>query len=299
MSEWETDPQLGLRVGVAIIAAILLLDGGLIAWAANRPVTLATFVVGLWVLVSLAAIAMLAYWLYGLVHSVYVLDRNALTIVWGEIQHVVPMPLIDRVLLGEEVKDRLRFRGVRWPGHWVGSGEIEGLGPVLLYSTLPPERQVFVVAQGVGYGISPGDQEGFLRALQTRMQMGPTQRVEPVSKGPAFLEWSFWRDRLALVLLGGGLLAVLAMFALLCARFLSLPRLLPLHFDATGAPDRLGPRGQIFYLPTIGLIVLAVNGVLGGLLYRRERVGAYLLWGGATLVQVLFWAAVAGILRAS
>jgi len=141
--------------------------------------------------------------------------------------------------------------------------------------------------------------EGFLRTLQTRLQMGPTQRVEPTSEGPAFLEWEFWRDRLGLVLLAGAALGVLALFGFLSAQFSSLPRLLPLHFDATGAPDRLGPRQQIFFIPVIGLVVLLVNGGLGGLLYRRERVASYLLWGGAGLVQLLLWAAVVGILRAA
>jgi len=298
MTEWETDPQLGLRVGLAVIAALLLVDGGLIAWAASRPLSFWTFLVVLWVLASLGIIALLGYWLNGLVHSVYALDRNALTIVWGESQHVVPTPLIERVLLGSELEGQLRFRGVRWPGYWVGYGEIEGIGPTLMYATEPPQRQVFIVAQGVAYGISPEDPEGFLRTLQARLQMGPTQRVEPVSKGPAFLEWAFWRDRLGMALLGGAALAVLALFGFLSARFPALPRLLPLHFDATGAPDRLGPRQQVLFLPLIGLVVLAVNGGLGGVLYRRERVAAYLLWGGAGLAQLLLWAAVMGILAA-
>ncbi|HID88375.1 MAG TPA: DUF1648 domain-containing protein [Anaerolineae bacterium] len=298
MTEWETDPQRGLRVGLGIIAAILLVDGGLIAWIASRPISLLTFLVGLWVLLSLGLLALIGYWLNGLLHSVYALDRNALTIVWGGNRHVVPTPLIERVLLGSDLEGRVRFRGIRWPGYWVGYGEIEGVGPAILYATVPPREQVFIVAQGVAYGISPDDVEGFLRTLQTRLQMGPTQRVEPTSEGPAFLEWEFWQDRLGLVLLGGATLGVLVLFGFLSAQFPSLPRLLPLHFDATGAPDRLGPRQQIFFIPIIGLVVLLVNGGLGGLLYRRERVASYLLWGGAGLVQLLLWAAVVGILRA-
>lgn len=211
---------------------------------------------------------------------------------------MIPTPQIERVVLGEELKGQVRFRGVRWPGHWVGYGEVEGLGPTLFYATVPPRRQVFLVTPGLTYAISPEDRNGFLQALHTRMQMGPTQAVEPSSHGPAFLKWGFWRDRLGLGLILGTLGGNLALFGFLSARFPTLPRLLPLHFDAAGSPDRLGAQGQIFFLPLIGVVVMLVNGGLGGVLYRRERMAAYLLWGGSAVVQVLLWAAVLGILSA-
>lgn len=299
MTEWYTNPQTGLRVGLALIAALVLVDSGLVIWAATQPVSGVTFLVGLFVLGSLVAIGWMGYWISGLVQSAYVLDRNALVILWGENEHVVPLPQVQRVLLGEEVTGRVRFRGVRWPGCWVGYGEIEGIGPVLFHATAPLEEQVILVTPGLAYSISPEDRDGFLRTLHTRMQMGPTQWVEQTSHGPAFARWEFWQDRLALGMLTGGFLGLLGLVGFLCFRFPSLPPLLPLHFDALGNPDRLGVRGQIFFIPLIGWIVLLVNGALGGLLYPRERLGAYLLWGGGLAVQILFWIAVLGILAAA
>jgi len=299
VNRWQTDPHTGLRVGVALIAAILLVDGGLIVWAASRPVDLLTFLLGLTVAASLAVIGLLAYWLSNLVRSGYALDRNALTISWGASEQVIPTPHIERVVRGEELRGHVRFRGPCWPGHWVGYGETEDLGPVLFYATAPPRQQIYIVTTGLAYGISPEDPEGFLRTLQTRLQMGPTQVVEPTSRGAAFLQWAIWRDRAGLALLAGAGVAVLALFGLLSARFSALPLLLPLHFDAAGSPDRLGPQGHIFYLPLIGLLIWLVNGGLGGLLYRNERVAAYLLWGGSALVQILLWVAVLGILNAA
>jgi len=298
VTQWQTDSQTGLRVGVALIAAILLVDGGLIAWAITNPVTFCTFLVGLVVLASLALVGLLAYWLSGLARSGYTLDRNGLTITWGASEQVIPTPQIERVVPGEELEGRARLRGIRWPGYWVGYGEVDGLGPTLFYATVPQRQQIFIVTSGVAYGISPEDREGFLRTLRTRLQMGPTQMVQPASRGPAFLRWDFWQDRLGLGLLLAALVAVLALFGFLCARFPTLPRLLPFHFDAAGDPDRLGSGGRIFFLPFIGLMVLLVNGGLGGVLYRRERLATYLLWGGAAVVQVLLWAAVLGILTA-
>lgn len=296
MTEWHPNLQTGLRVGIVLIAAILLVVGGLVGWAITHPVTVWTFFAALGVLVSLGIVALLAYWLAGLVRSGYSLDRNALTIAWGASEQVVPTGQIERVIRGTEFEGRVRFRGVRWPGHWVGYGELEGLGPALFYATGPLPQQILIVTEGLVYAISPDDGEGFLRTLQTRLQMGPTQLIEAASRGPAFVRWDFWRDRAGLALLTLTAVAVLCLFGFLSVRFPSLPRLLPLHFDAVGDPDRLGSQGQIFFLPVIGLVVLLVNGGAGGFLYRTERQAAYLLWGGALLVQVLLWAAVLGVL---
>ncbi|MCK4316067.1 MAG: PH domain-containing protein, partial [Anaerolineae bacterium] len=251
---------------------------------------------GLAVLVSPGLLGLIGYWLYGLARSGYSLDRNALIIHWGPTEQTIPTGQIERVLMGDEVEGHIQFYGGMWPGHCVGYGEVPGAGPALFYATVPPRRQIYVVTPGLTYGISPADRDGFLEALHKRLQMGPTQVVEQSSRRPGFLDWSIWQNRAGMTLLAVGLLAVLALIGLLCFQFPALPRLVPLHFDAAGNPDRLGLRGQIFVLPLIGLLVLLLNGALGWLVYRRERVAAYLLWGGAVLVQVLVWTAAIGIL---
>ena len=299
MTEWHTDPQTGLRVGAALIIAILLVTGGLLAWIFTQPVNILTFLAALTVLINIVIVSLLIYWIAGLIRSGYTLDRNALVITWGPNEQVIPTSQIEQVIIGRDLESRVHFRGMRWPGYWVGDGDIEGIGPTIFYATVPPEEQVFIVTEGVAYGLSPEEHEGFLRTLHSRLQLGPTQLVEPSSVGPAFLKWDFWRDGLALGLLLGGLVAVLALFGLLAARFPTLPRLLPLHFDATGNPDRLGPQGLVFFVPLIGLVVWLVNGGLGGVFYRRERMASYLFWGGAVLVQVFLWAASLGILAAA
>ena len=296
MTEWKTNVRLGLGVGISLMVAIILVNVGLIYLTTTRPLSIGTFIIGLAVLVSLGLLGLTGYWLYGLACSGYSLDRNALVIHWGPTEQTIPAGQIERVLTGDEVEGRIRFHGGMWPGHCVGYGEVPCAGPALFYATVPPRRQIYVVTPGLTYGVSPADSDGFLEALHKRLQMGPTQIVEQSSRRPGFLNWPIWQDRAGLALLAVGLLAVLALIGLLCFRFPALPRLVPLHFDVTGDPDRLGHRGQIFILPLIGLLALLLNGALGWLVYRHERVAAYLLWGGAVLIQVLVWTAVIGIL---
>jgi hypothetical protein len=278
------------------MAAIILIDVDLIWLATNRPLGIGTFVIGLAVLLSLILLGLIGYWSYGLARSGYTLDRNMLTIRWGPTEQIIPTPQIGRVLTGDEVAGHIQFRGIMWPGHWVGYGEVPGAGSAFFYATVAPREQVYVVTPGLTYGISPTDPQRFIESLRQRLQMGPTQIVEQSSKRPGFLNWPLWRDTVGLALLAAGILAALALTGLLCFRFPTLSRLVPLHFNVAGTPDRLGPRGQIFIIPFIGLLALVLNGVLGGLIYRYERMASYLLWGGAVLIQVLVWTAAVGIL---
>lgn len=296
MTEWKTNAERGLYVGIGLMVIIVLIDVGLIWLAATRPLSVGTFIIGLAVLFSLGFLGLIGYWLHGLAHSEYFLDRNALVIRWGLTEQIIPTSQIERVLTGDEIEERIRFYGGIWPSHCVGYGDVPGVGPALFYATVPPRDQIYIVTPGLTYGISPADREGFLESLHRRLQMGPTQIVEQSSKRPGFLNWPIWQDWLGLSLLAAGFLALLVLIGLLCLKFPTLPRLVPLHFDAAGNPDRLGPRGQIFIIPLIGLLALLLNGALGGLVYRHERVASYLLWGGIVLIHVLVWTATVGIL---
>ena len=294
MTAWKTNIGRGLSAGIGLMVAIVLVDIGVIWLAASRPLSIGTFLIGLAVLSSLGLLGLIGYWVYGLAGSGYSLDRNALVIRWGPTKQHIPTNQIERVFTGAEVEGVILFHGGRWPGHWVGYGEVPDVGQALFYATVPPREQIYIATPGLTYGISPADREEFLESLQKRLQMGPTQVVEQSSQRPAFLEWSIWRDWLGLALLATGFLALLALIGLLCFQFPSLPLLVPLHLDAVGL--NLAPRIRIFIVPLIGLLTLLLNGALGSLAYRRERVASYLLWGGALLIQLLVWTAAIGIL---
>lgn len=296
MTEWETEIRRGLSVGAGGFVVIVLIDVALIVLAASRPFGFGTFIVGLSVLLSLGLLAVIGFWSYSLATSRYLLDRNALIIQWGPTEQTIPTHAIERVFTGDELEADVQLQSGVWPGHWVGYGEIEGQGPALFYATVPPREQIYLVTPGLIYGISPRDHEGFLQSLQRRLQMGPTQVMEQASRRPAVLEWPIWRDRLGLLLLSSGFLSLLGLVGFLSFHFPSLPLLVPLHFNAAGVPDRFGPRSTIFIVPLIGLLTLLFNSALGLLMYRRDQVASYLLWGGGILIQVLVWVAAIGIL---
>ena len=67
----------------------------------------------------------------------------------------------------------------------------------------------------------------------------------------------------------------------------TLPEEVVLHFNSAQEPDRVGPRQGLFLLPLIGLLAWGINTVWGGVIYHRQRLAAYLLWGGAIAVQII------------
>jgi len=294
--EWQTDKRLGVLFGAAIIFSLLVFGSGVLLALRNRPVDIWTFAGGLAVVVTLPAVAVTIYRLISLRRSGYAIDRNQLTIVWWPIRHIVPTRLIDHVVPGEEVSPRIRFKGGRWPGMWVGSGDVPEIGLTLFNVTAPLHRQVFVVTDLAAYAISPIDREGFVEAVKARKAMGPTQDVLQETIRPALFDWPLWGDRLARRLALGAALLCAALFAFVCFQYPGLPERVPLHFDPAGVADRFGGPPSVFILPLIGLLALAVNTLIGVPLYLRERVAATLLWGGALLVQLLVWVAAAAML---
>jgi hypothetical protein len=287
----------GMLIGSLLVFVTLLLDIGWVWQITNWPISNITFVQSILVLLSLPWLGLLGYWLYGLLTLRYHLDRNRLFIRWGPTWQVIPLPEIEQVEIGPRLESPFRFRGAWWPGHQIGHGQVADLGLTLFYATTPASRQVVLVTPTLAYAISPPDPEAFRREFELRRNMGPTQRVEQTSHRPAFTGWAFWSDWAALGLLGLGALMVTALFGRLCWRYPALPERLALHFDAQGLVDRIGQRNELFAVPIIGLIVLVVNSLLGFLLYRRERVGAYLVWGSTAAVHVLLWLALGQLIK--
>jgi len=102
---------------------------------------------------------------------------------------------------------------------------------------------------------------------------------------------SLLRDRssVTLILAGGALVAAMLWFILV--RFDSVPQSLPLHYNATGQPDRIGAPREIFILPLITALVALANIALAWSVVRFDRFAARLLLSATCLVQAVAWVA--------
>lgn len=107
------------------------------------------------------------------------------------------------------------------------------------------------------------------------------------------------QDTFGLGMIAVALLLMAGLALWLANRYPTMPDLLPLHFDAQGLPDRIADRREISVLVYIGLLTNLWNIALGLLLRLRFNVifGAYLLWGGAALIQLLLWIAAINLLN--
>jgi hypothetical protein len=286
--KWKPDLKTGLWVGVAILVVLALMDVGLLWRVVRGAVSGWTFVCALLVILSLPAMALVGYRIYGLTRLRYEFDRNQLVIHTAGGKQIVPTCNIEHVIDGRETPLNLRMRSITWPGYFVGEGYAQGVGLVLFYAVTPPQEQAIIVTPTVAYGISIDDMDAFVEVLTTCQELGPSVQVDQTSQESAYVNWDIWRDRLAQGVLLGAIILNLTLFGILLFRYPRLPNLLPLHYDITGSVDRIAPRSAVFALPTIGLITLAANVILGGLFYRRERIASYMAWSGGALVQVLF-----------
>jgi hypothetical protein len=177
--EWSIRTRLGNQVGIGIIVWLVILDGLLIWIAAQLPITVITFILVLLALATLPIVALIVYWLLGLNRARYALDRNLLTIHWGAVQQVIPMASIRKVLHGSEIAGRIRrFRGGRWPGHWVGQAQVEDVGPVLFYAADGLDQQLVIVTPSWVTSRRPACR--FRRGIRPAPKDGTNASVEQV-----------------------------------------------------------------------------------------------------------------------
>ncbi len=283
--------------GVLALLAILAFDFLAISQVVRRAIDGLSFLLAVCVLASILLLFYIGYRSVGAFTMEYWVDRDGVTLRWGATQQVVPMGIIRRIQRGGKAGGSRR-KPWHWPCPERRRCRCEGLGVVNSYASRPLDQQLILVTDGESYGISPVDPEGFLGALQERFALGVARVVPPELRRPPLWTWSLWRDRAALFLIGAGLVGVLILFGSLSVRFPNLSSDLPLHFDVAGLPDRIAPKMGLFALPTIGLLAWGANLIAGIWTYRRVQAGsAYLLWGGALVVEVIAGIALFNLMR--
>lgn len=298
---WRAKISVGAPLGLLFIGLAVALDAWLLDWLINDSIRTQqigplTFVVGLVVLLCLPLLIFLVYQTLSLLTLRYRLDRNGLVIRWAGTQQIIPLHEIRSIVPGQQLGDTiLQRQGLRWPGHERGEGQVPGIGHTRFLATRPLTGQLVLLTAGPALGISPSDPNAFVRAFEARRELGPNRLVERGVDHACWFTWPLWTDQTAWVLIGMALVINLALFGYLSFRLAGLDLQLPLHFNNQGLADRIGTKMELFALPIIGLIILGTNLVLGLILYRRERAGSYLLWGGAAAAQALFWLAILSI----
>jgi hypothetical protein len=287
----------GILVGTVLLITLLAADIWIGLYLARRSPDLISFLVGLAGLLTLPLLALLAYGIYGLISLTYDINRDRLLIRWAAVEHVVPLGHITHVVQGGRLSGSIRWRGMRWPGHVVGRGETQQWGPLVSFATAPLSRQLLLVTPSRAYGISPAKPQEFLAGLEVRRQMGALRALPEEVRLAPLATWRVWHDRTLWGLALAGALANALLFGYLCWRYASLPSFLPLHFDSLGQVDRIGERSELFRLPVIGLLALAVDATVAVILPSWLRPAGYLLVGGAIVVQALLGVALWALMR--
>lgn len=277
---------------LALIAWVL---GAVMASMLLAPVSGRTFWLALATLLLLAGGAFFLYQALAAFTMRYVFDRNGLTLYWGWTRQVVPMNRITAVRFWEE-GEKVRERGLRWPGMHRGHARSESLGAVEFYATAGRPAQVLVCTAEGSYVLSPRQPRSFVEELELRRSLGITRQLAQERQYGWLLGLTFWRDRPMLLIAGLALVLNLTLWAFLCYLYPTLDPLLPIHFsEVTVAgqsriePDFIAPASDLFKLPAFGLLLLGANVVLGVLLHRRHRLLAVMLGAVGLLVQAIFW----------
>jgi hypothetical protein len=280
-----------------------LVGGGIAAWCLLAAIVLAVrgvthdVTLGIVALYIVAAIflcigLLFAYWTYSLGTMRYALDRNALTIIWGDIRQSVPMAQIERLVPGRELANP-HVAGVSWMGHHVGRAQVEGgVGDTLFYSThRSPEDLLYVVTPEQSYAVSVEDEVAFAEAVQAQQRLGP---LVAVPQGPERLYLAaqpFWEDRTAQGLALAALATFFAMMAYVFQQYPGLDQNIALSFPELDGITRVGSRSELLKLPATGMGLLLVNLVLGFIAHSWERMVGYVLLIAAVAAEAMLLAA--------
>lgn len=249
------------------------------------------FILSAGTILAVVAMGIAFYWAVLAFELHYYLSRNGLVIRWGLAQQRIPLDHIQEIVPGHALPAPPTFIGLNIAGLRLGWGKLADYGRVKFHTTAAVAESLFVITPQQTYVISPSQPEQFLQAWQARQSLGPTQRWSTGRQWGWPFNYPILTDRLAWWLLSLAFLTGLAQLGYLSSIFVDLPRSLPIHFDAFGLPDRIADKSTLLTLPTLGLAALALNGVLGILVYRWEKVAAYLLWGSGLALQLCLWVA--------
>ena len=285
--EFRPPRAIGTITGSALAAWCFIVCAALVARAALSDVDLSDIALYIAATVFFAVGLLFTYWTYSLGTLRYHLDRNALTITWGDIRQTIPVSQIERLVPGRELPNP-HIAGVSWLGHHVGRGRVEGgIGDTLFYSThRSPEHLLYIVTAAQSYAITVEDEVAFAEAVQAQQRLGSLIAVPQAPDRLYLAAQPFWADRYAQGLALAAFAAFFAMFGYVYQQYPGLPASVAISFPELEGITRIGAKSELLKLPATGIIILLVNLGLGFVAHAWERMVGYLLLVAAIAAQL-------------
>lgn len=269
------------------------------------------FLLGLAFFLSLFLYGIASYLAYCALSMRYTLDGDFLTMRCGFAAVRVPLGAVSRIHApGDLVADR--SIDVRWkggtgmlPGYVVGEGRSPQLGRVFSMATVPAAQQVWLVARGMSYGLSPEYADQFVQRLKAHLEIDEDDEDEPVSLPASArlvrpsrllqLGAGLWADRVIRLLFLAGLVLNVMLWGYLSLAYNELPTRVALHWNAQAQVDRIGEPVELLDLPLFALGIWLFNSIAARLVLPRERAATLFFLAGGVAAQVFFFAGVLSI----
>lgn len=130
-------------------------------------------------------------------------------------------------------------------------------------------------------------------ARQPRRRSARRPAMSGVSLGlpPAIAESPLVRDRISQVLVGGGLVSVIAMMVVTNTRIGSLPGVVATHISASGVAENLMTRGVVWQMPLMAGMVWMMNTLLAWFITRYDMMTARITLAATLLLHLVVWVA--------
>lgn len=239
-----------------------------------------------WVLVlSMPLLAHLAYRTWGAWNLEYWINRDALRIRWADTVETIPLAAIRAVHTGGEASQGRNWRA--WPGPHVRSSTDRPDLRMVHYATRPPAECLWVETETAVFAISPRHPRRFIQALEEYRRLGPAHQLAPGRTRLWPVPAHLWRQPGVRPLLLSGLVGGLVLLGVFMVSYPALPE--RMLFRAAGdTMDVVRPKSSLLVLPAMGWLAYLVNGLFGlWMALRGHWVGAYMLWGGTLVVQLM------------
>jgi hypothetical protein len=290
-SEHRPPRALGALIGGALAAWCFLLMGLLLWRGLTLDIDLAAVFLYIVSGVFLGLGLLFAYWTYGCLTLKYHLDRNGLTIHWGDIRQFIPMDRIERLVPGRELPAP-KVTGLSWIGHHIGHARVEGLGDVVVYSTHGGHDDLlYVVTAAQTYAITVEDEVRFAEELQGHQKMGQMVSLPQVAERTSLAALRFWHDPYAVSLAMAAIAGFAVMLSYVFYSYPDLSQTIEIPFPEMQGITRVEDKEELLAIPMTGVGLLAVNLVLGFALHAWERAVGYMLFLAGLSAQIILLAA--------